>query len=189
MKRGMSMRRSERCLAVVSLTLAACACALLVLDHADALTTQLPIDAGDAGDGGVACVADVSGAVTANRSCVVAQEYEAQSLDGSPPALSITVPAPMPAMSARLHVDGTPMRGRVPAGSLRASISVYDGESRWTALKWSGYTRGTINVVLTSVKLVKVKGQDAYELHGTLDAQLAPETHSATGDVDVHVAF
>jgi hypothetical protein len=186
------MKRSvlTRSHAVVFLTLAACACALLVLDRADALTTQQPIDAGDAGDGGVACVAELSGAVTANRSCSVAQEYEAQLTEAGAPYLWIKVPPPLPTLTASLRVEGTPVRGRVPTASLSAHVSVMDGESRWIA--WGGrgtVTRGTINVVLTSVRLVKVKGQDAYELHGTLDAALEPNSHSAIGDVNLHVTF
>lgn len=149
-------------------------------------------DAGAMQDAAVprGCSVELTGEVEAKRSCEMKQEYESQASDGGMALVHITTVGPLPMSTILFRVEGTPARGRVPDVSLKATIGVFDGTSKWAATAWPhSITRGAIKVVLTSVRNVKVRGQDAYELHGEIDASLVPDNHEATGRVDLHAVF
>jgi hypothetical protein len=136
--------------------------------------------AGDAraDDAGVplACTTETHGAVEAARFCAVAQEYEQPSDAG---LAWTTIRAP--GVHVLLHVEGTPVRGRVPDVNVRAMAWVDEGASSWVA----NGLRGSRKVVLTSVRRVK----NGNELHGTIEATLVPNSHEAIGTVDLRVEF
>ena len=133
------------------------------------------------------------GGLTTEYACVVEQEADRHAFDGGGPFLGIWPTIADPTLRIVILRAAVPVVGVQPSGSFTAVARI----GAWAAQTqaafgtvFSGTTTGKFTLTLTSVRAVRDSGLGAYELHGTVDAQLVPDWNSgAVGWMNLHAEF
>lgn len=186
---------------LVAGVLVAMACFLVRLAPAStawAAPTQGPSDAGIASAPDHSCSLSVAGAVAANGDCRVRQEYEQVQGDAGLPFVTIhELPfagtrSGRPASRIVFHLFGQPTVGVQSRATVVGVAQVQRGTDVWEATAYPPPegSMGAFSVTLTSVRMIRVRGTQAYDLHGTVDAELLPTVEgTASGVVKLHASF
>ena len=151
---------------------------------------------GDAAAVGTGCHVEAKGyrgGITIEYACIVEQEADRHSFDGGVPFLGIWSRRTDPTLRIVILRGAVPVVGVQPSGSFTAvaRVGAWGAETQAAfGTIFSGSTTGKFTLTLTSVRAVRDSGLGAYELHGTVDAQLVPDWNSgAVGWIDLHAEF
>ncbi len=149
----------------------------------------------DAGDVRAACIRAIgsNGAVSADQSCVVEQEYDRPQVSTNVPVLRVWG-SPRDAHDPKIKIgfsrNTVPAVGVQPPGSFFGFAVVEKDDSKWQASTSAHNAMGAVAVTLASVRVVKHAGRTAYEMHGRVDAQLIPTVEGGgIGWIDLHAEF
>lgn len=127
-----------------------------------------------------------NGGVTTELACTVEQEFEPHARNFTQPFLGIWSVSVKDGAAIYVGIlrQGVPAMGVQPLGAYDAYVRISRASDRWEGMASCRYA-------VASVRPVRVAGQTAYEVHGTIDvAQIIPTVEgTGVGWIDLHVEF
>lgn len=151
-------------------------------------------ESSDAG-GNAKCVLTITTPPTESFDCVVQQAQTATDAGASAGTHSVRIelhaPDGGPGAAGVVELAGPLSAGKQTHASVPFALFVLRrGMLGWTATRWStGFRRGKVDVDLDRVTTKKVRGNDSYEVHGTITAHFVPDTEPTNTELDVQIDF